>query len=558
MTADIILTGARVRTFDPGGDPAGDGGEAIAIKSNRILAVGSASDILGLAGPATETIDVSGATIIPGFNDTHAHMDREGLKHRRLSLVGARTIADVLARIAEAAKKTPAGQWIVTMPVGEPPFYFGGPVYLAEGRMPDRHELDRVAPDHPVCISAAFGNWGKPPCFTALNTQALRLNGIDRETSPACRGVEIVRDGTGEPTGVIIEANPRPTIDNDLLTAVPRFSYEDRREGLVDSMRLYNAVGTTSVYEGHGLAPRTIDAFRELWEQGRLTTRVGLVLSPTWENAAEARAAIDDWQACAQGRGLDDPWFRICGLHVAFGGDAHTAALSRRSLPDAGWAGFVEQANDDAAFLNYAMLCAEFDIRLHTIVADNLHRVVPLLEKVAERYDLKGRRWVIEHVARCRQEDLAALKRLDMLVTTIPVYYLWKGGAAYLADADGGDSVVPHRAMLEAGLHVAAGTDNIPYDPAFTLWTMACRQERTTGRVLGSSQCLSGEEAVRLLTVDGAQLTFDEHKKGPLKPGYLADLAVLDSDPGLIAPDALRNLKCLLTMVDGRIVHRAL
>jgi predicted amidohydrolase YtcJ len=186
-----------------------------------------------------------------------------------------------------------------------------------------------------------------------------------------------------------------------------------------------------------------------------------------------------------------------------------------------------------------------------------LHRVVPLLEKISERHDLRGRRWVIEHIARCRREDLAALHRLGMMVTTIPVYFLWKGGAAYLADPDGGDNVVPHRAMLEAGLQVAAGTDNIPYDPAFTLWTMAAREERTTGRVIGPAQCLSGEEALRMLTVDGAALTFDEHEKGRLAPGLLADITVLDGDPTAMSPQKLRDLKCLLTMVDGRIVHSA-
>jgi predicted amidohydrolase YtcJ len=550
-SADVIILASRVVSFDAASGAA----EAIAIKGNRILAVGSAADIRGLADPSTNVIDVAGATIIPGFNDTHAHMDREGLKQIRLSLRGAKAVGEVLERIANAAAMTPRGQWIVTMPIGEPPFYFGGPACLAEGRMPTRDELDRVAPNNPVCIAAAFGNWGKPPCYTALNSEALRLNGIDRHTRPAAAGVEIVVDASGEPTGVIIENNPRPTVDNDLLKAVPRFTYEDRRDALIDSMKRYNAVGTTSVYEGHGLASRTIDGFRELWQQGRLTTRVGLVLSPTWENVAQARAAVDDWVATARGQGLDDPWFKICGLHIAFGGDAKTAALSRRSLPDTGWAGFVEQANDDAAFLDYGMMCAELGVRLHTIVADNLHRVVPLLEKISERHDLRGRRWVIEHIARCRREDLAALHRLGMMVTTIPVYFLWKGGAAYLADPDGGDNVVPHRAMLEAGLHVAAGTDNIPYDPAFTLWTMAAREERTTGRVIGPAQSLSGEEALRMLTVDGAALTFDEHEKGRLASGVLADITVLDGDPTHMPPQKLRDLKCLLTMVDGRIVH---
>ncbi|MEO4040805.1 amidohydrolase [Hoeflea sp. CAU 1731] len=550
--ANTIFLGGRVRTLDARGTCT----EAIAVAGNRIAAVGSNDDIRALVGPSTKVIELDGATVIPGFNDTHAHMDREGLKSIRPTLKGAKSIADVLNRIRTAAANTPAGEWIVTMPVGEPPYYFGGPDTLAEKRMPDRNELDLAAPDHPVCISAVFANWGQPPGYTALNSRALRLNGIDRETKPSCDGVEIMRDRFGDPTGVIVEGNPRPTVDNDLLPAVPRFTFSQRRDALVRSMQLYNAAGTTSVYEGHGLSERTIDAYRELWRQDLLTTRLGFVLSPAWESFREARAALNDWASEARGETNDDSWFRTCGLHVAFGGNSVSAALSRKSLPDTGWAGFVEQANDESDFLEYCMLCADNDIRMHTIALDNLHRIVPILEKVAERFDIRGRRWVVEHIARSRQEDLDKLRQMDILVTTIPVYFVWKGGARYFADADRGESVVPIRSMLDSGMYVAAGTDNIPYDPAFTLWNMVTRQERTTGKALGPGQAVTSEEALRLMTVAGAMLTGDEKEKGPLTPGNLADLAVLAQDPVTLAPEKLTELECLFTMVDGRLVHQ--
>ena len=553
-SADLILTGGTVRLLDPASRAA----EAIAIKGNRILAAGTAKEIAALAGPKTETIDVGGCTVIPGFNDAHAHMDREGLKSVRPSLAGACNVAEITARVADAARKAKPGQWIVTMPIGERPFFFEGLKSIAEGRMPTRQELDRAAPNNPVCISAIFGNWSVPPGYTALNSEALRLNGIDRNTKPKTSGVEILRDDAGEPTGVIVESNPRPTIDNDLLLAVPRFTYEERRDAIVESMRMYNAVGTTSVYEGHGLAPRMLDAYRELRGQGKFNVRVGVVLSPVWQDLKEAGEALRDWQAIARDYPETDPWLRLCGLHVAFGGDKATAALSRKSLPDTGWAGFVEQANDEAAFRDYAMLCAETNVRFNAIVHDNLERVVPILEEVARRHDLRGRRWVIQHIARSRREDLAALKRLDIFITTIPVYYLWKNGAKYLDERDSAYGVVPHKTMLDLGLPVASATDNIPYDPAFTLWASAVREERTTGRVIGPDQCLSGEQTLRLLTVNGAGLTFEENEKGPLLPGYLADIAVLSDDPVTMPPARLRDLKCRLTIVDGRIVHRAI
>src|SRR5262249_57971182 len=170
----------------------------------------SNQDVQALAGPGTIVIPLRRRTVIPGIIDAHAHMEREGLKQLRVSLSGLSSIGEILERITTEARQRPKGQWIVTMPVGEPPFYFGGPETLAEKRMPDRHELDRAAPDNPVCITGVFGNWGHPPGYTALNTLALRLNGIGRESKPACSGVTIERDASGEPTGIIVEQNNRP------------------------------------------------------------------------------------------------------------------------------------------------------------------------------------------------------------------------------------------------------------------------------------------------------------------------------------------------------------
>jgi len=545
-TPDLILRNADVITFDPERPRA----RALAVKGERIVAVGD--DFA--AGPGTRVLDAGGATVIPGFNDVHAHMEREGLKQQRPSLAAARSVADVLQVVRDTAARLPRGAWVVTMPVGSPPHYFDGLSQLAEGRLPTRAELDAAAPDHPVYIPGLFGNWGLPPGYSVLNTRALQLNGITRDSAPRCGGIEIVRDGAGEPTGEIIERNTRPAVEFDLLPAVPRFGFEDRLAGLRLSMQLYNAVGTTSIYEGHGAAPETIGLYRQLWEEGALTVRAGLVVSPSWSTVAEAKLAMRDWLAYARGKGLGDPWLRISGVHIAYGGDPVVAAVARASLPDTGWSGFVEQAVSPSDFREACFLAAEHDLRLHTIVSDKLHEVVPVLEAVNAKHPLAGRRWVIEHVARARLEDLRALKRLGIWVTTIPTYFLWKGGHAYLDEPDGGEAVVPHRAMLDLGLPLSIATDNIPYDPFFTLWVTAARQERRTGRVIGPDQRLDAMTALRLFTVEGASLTFDEGWKGPLRPGFAADLAVLSANPATVPVDGLKYLRCLATVVGGRVV----
>ncbi|HEY9237256.1 MAG TPA: amidohydrolase family protein, partial [Burkholderiaceae bacterium] len=301
--ADLVLSGGPVLTMVPGAAPA----QAVAVVGDRIAAVGSDADIAPWLGPRTRRIDLAGRTLIPGVIDAHAHMEREGLKTLRPTLAHARNIADVLEVVRREAARLPEGQWIITMPVGQPPFYFGGPATLAEGRMPDRHELDAVAPRHPVYIPGLFGNWGVPPGHSALNSLALQRNQITADTCPDCEGLSIERGADGQPTGVIVETNKRPLVEFSILTQVPPFSFADRLEGLRRSLPLYHAFGTTSVYEGHGSAPETIAVYRALWEEGGLSMRTRLCVSPTWDNVAEARRAMRDWLAFARGRGTGDP-----------------------------------------------------------------------------------------------------------------------------------------------------------------------------------------------------------------------------------------------------------
>ena len=545
----VVLRNARIHTFHDARPSA----HAIALANGRVAAYDE--DALALADGNAQVLDLQGATVIPGINDSHAHMEREGLKTLRPSLAHARSVADVLQVVREQARSTPPGEYIVTMPVGTPPYFFGGAAQLAEGRLPSRQELDAAAPGHPVYIPAPFGNWGKPPGSGALNSLALARNGLTPASQPRCTGIELGRDAAGELDGSIVERNARPAVEFDLLPDVPRFGFADRLKGLRISQQLYHAKGTTSIYEGHGCAPETISVYRKLWENGELTMRSTLVVSPAWIDLAEAARAMRDWLATARGRGLGDPWFRVSGIHIAYGGDPVVACCARANLPDTGWSGFIEQAVTPSDFRALCLLAAEHDLRVNVIVSDKLHEVVPVLREVNARFPLAGRRWVVQHIARSRIDDLKALKALDVLVTTIPTYFLWKGGAAYLDEPDGGEGVMPHADMLALGLDVSLATDNIPYDPFHTLWVAGVRQERLTGRVIGAGQALSARDALRAFTVAGARLSFDEDWKGPLAPGFAADLAVLDQDPIELPAAAWREVRCTMTIVGGHIVH---
>lgn len=549
---DRILLG-QVVTLDGKGTLA----EAIAIKGNRILKVGTQQEVMRLRQKGTELHDFGDAAIIPGFNDTHAHLDTEGLKLRRPSLAEARSIDDVIARISALAKERPAGSWIVTMPVGEPPHYFDGPVALAEGRMPTRQELDRAAPDHPVCILPPSGYWGKPPCCSALNSLALNLNGIDRNTQPRLDGIEIMKDEAGEPTGVFVDHNPRESAQLDLMPAVPKFDREDRREGIREAIRLYHSKGTTSIYEGHGCSPEVMDIYQELWNAGELTMRVGMVINPPWSSAAEAEPVMRDWLGYARGPGLGDEMLRVSGIHIGYGGDPVAARLAREQGDDTGYWSFHWHAFASEEFEALCMLAGKYGLRMHTIASAGKQReIIPVLRRVDERYGLNGCRWVLEHVSLCGTGDLEALKALGVGVTVIPLHHLWKNGGQFF-DLDEADKalVVPVKHARERGVPIAAGTDNTPYDPLEVMWAMMRREERATGTVIGEAGRVDAETALRALTSDGAWFTFDEGRKGRLVPGELADCAVLSRNPLTVDPDELGGVECLVTMVGGAFVY---
>ncbi|MGE4371258.1 MAG: amidohydrolase, partial [Burkholderiaceae bacterium] len=441
---------------------------------------------------------------------------------------------------------------------GNPPFFFGGPMGLREGRMPNRHELDQAAPANPVCIPAPWGYWGQPPCYSALNSQALALNRIDRHTRPRAAGVEIEKVENGEPTGVIIDRNYPEAALLDLLPEVPRFSPDERRDAIRRALAMFHSKGTTSIYEGHGTAPALVNLYRELHQANELRMRMTLVANPVLHSIPEADRMYRDWLAHARGSGMGDGWLRVSGVHIPYGGDPAVASLARQDPSDTNWGGYVAQATAPDEFEHLALLAAKHDLRLHTIASDFAEQLLPSLERVAAQVPIAGKRWVVEHLGASSPETVARLKRLGVGVTLIPAFHVWKVSESrdYPGFSDERQAyVAPARQLLEAGIPVAAGTDGVPHDPLFTIWTMVNRRTRVEGQALGPAGRADVEQALRLMTTAGAWFSFEENVKGRLQPGYFADLAVLSEDPTAVAPERLRELECLATMVGGTWVH---
>ena len=549
--ADIILHAGKVLTV--GADDTIE--QAVAIRGELVQAVGSDQDVLALAGPNTKTIDLQGRTVIPGIIDIHAHMDREGLKRIDPSLEKATSISEILGIIERQVAQKRPGEWVVTMPVGAPPNYADVPASLLEGRFPNRWDLDTVSPNNPVYIRGIWTPWNVPPSVAIANSLALKLAGIDRDTQAPDSSVTIERDDTGEPTGVLVDTGRFPSLEFTLMKVVPRFTHQQRVAALKESMRLYNAVGTTGTYEGHGVAPEVLRAYKEVWDASEMTVRAHLVLSPAWKSVAEAAQEMERWAHSASGQGFGDSMLRISGYYIHYRGSRYTARARTAELPFTGWAGFAQSYNSPGRFRRLVKLAAQHNLRVNTIVADCLDEVLEVFREVHREISIKNQRWMLGHVVETSSEQLKLIRELGLIVETIPLTHLWLRGRQYVDEPEAANKAVAHRDYLDQSVHFGLGTDNKPYSPFPTIWAAVVRQERTTKEVVGPRQRLTRIEALKAITMGGAYFCFEEDRRGSLETSKLADLAVLSDDFLAVPEDEIPELHSVLTMVGGKVVH---
>ena len=549
--ADLVLTGGKILTLDPQGRTV----RALAVRGERIAALGTDDEVVRLVGPATRRIDLRGRLAVPGLCDGHAHMDREGLKLRWPSLAGARSIDDILQIVEGLVRRAAPGEWIVTMPIGEPPFYEGVPDNLAEKRWPTRHDLDRVAPEHPVYIRAIWGHWRNTlPLVSIANSRALARAGIGRDSRPPAPSVEIQRDGAGEPTGLLIEQTFKPLVEHTLMAAAPRFTPADRIAGLAESMQSYNRRGTTSVFEGHGVAAEVLAAYQALRERGRPRVRAHLLFSPAWPSADGAAVAelLRGWGAWLGRRGLGDEYLRVGGLYTE-SDYTEENRLRGSTSPYTGWAGFsYKAALPEDVMVEMMVEAARNDIRVGSFTPN----ILELYERVDRAVPIADRRWIIEHIGVYGPEEIRRIRALGLVLTSYTGRYIWQDGAALARELGpaGASRIAPLRALREAGVHVALATDNVPPSLFEPIHHAVARKPRGATAPIGADQCLTREEALACASREGAYLTFEEGDKGTLEVGKLADIAVLDRDLLTVPEDTIPRILADLVVVGGAVV----
>ncbi|HJZ20030.1 MAG TPA: amidohydrolase family protein [Bradyrhizobium sp.] len=545
---DLVLHGGKIVTLDASSRIVC----AIGVKGGRISAAGEVAEVLKGCSPFTKVLDVSGKTVTPGFFDGHPHMDRAGLRQRGgIPLDGCHSIADIQEVIREAASRTPSHEWIVLMPMGRMLDYVYRPDQLAEGRFPDRHDLDKAAPHNPVYIRPPWGWWTHRPLPAIANTRALEVAGINRQSAPPYK-VEMLADGSGDPTGIFLDYNFSPLLEFTLMSCVPRFTYEDRVHSARAGAAVYSAAGTTSGYEGHGVTPALMHAYREVHAAGELSVRVQLPLSvPT--SAFDMPKIADmlfHWSRTLGGRGQGDDVLRLEGICLDLG-DPEASKVIAGGFPYDQWAGHYRQALSYDRLVEIGLLAARLGLRVNCCVPSDMECVIRAFEAINAQIPIVDRRWVMIHVVEATPDQLRRMKALGVVVTVNPNFMYMAGDRFELGKL--GERGTPIRQLIDAGIPTALSTDNVPPSMLFAMGQALTRWDNDSQTSLGESR-LTREEALRLSTLAGHWLTWQEESRGSLGVGNVADIAVLDGDPLTCEANALKSIKVERCFLAGRQV----
>ena len=557
---DLILMNGEILTVDSDFSSA----QALALTGGVVTAVGGTAEIRALAGPRTETVDLDGRTALPGINDSHLHGCAFGLTRPPLALdVGFPTvhaIGDIQTAVKNATAHTPPGAWI--RGAGWDPGYLEE--CAAGGRMPDRRDLDVVAPDHPVYLQDFSGH------LTWANTEALRVAGVTAGTTAPEGGV-IHTDGIGEPTGLLAEA-----AQHLVQRHLPPYGREDIEKAIRNATAILHREGITS-YTEPGLGPGgdglfggaagqlTLDVYRDLARTGGLRARVSvlLLLSGIGGSAADIERGLrDPWTQ----DGVDPRLLRVLGVKIfADGIPPNKTAWVRGAYAGGGFGCLCVHGAADALrtreLTEMVRLAhdAGHQIGVHVTGDRAIDAVVDAFEAAQVEHPRDDPRHYAIHADLLGPQSMEKLAAHGFGANMNPAIK-WTI-ADMMAEMLGDERAAyqwPVRSALAAGIGVTSSSDAPVTFPNWRqgIAAMLLRESKASGRVYGPEERVGLADAVRAYTTNAARQDFAEDWKGSLEPGKAADVTVLDTTLTTADPHDLPDTPVAMTIFGGDIVHR--
>jgi len=530
--ADLVLFNGKVWTVNERQPRA----EAVAVVGSRIVAVGANDEIRKWIGGGTQVLDVGGKLVLPGFNDSHVHFLNGGQSLATVQLRDARSQSEFQARIAAFTAKQPAGRWIL-----------GGNWDHENWRpaqLPTRQLIDEVTAGHPVFVNRLDGH------MALANSQALKLAGITRET-PDPPGGTIVRDASGEPTGVLKDAAM-----GRVYHVIPPPTSEQMAEALRAAMHYAAENGVTSVQD-MSAEPDVLRVYQDLLARGELTVRIsGHQPLATWQGLAAVGVRAD----------FGGEKLHIGGLKgFADGSLGSTTALFFEPYLDApNTSGLAaDEMIPESKMLSHILDAdrAGLQVAIHAIGDKANHMVLGMYQEAERKNGARDRRFRIEHAQHLRMEDIPQFGKLHVIASMQPYHAIddgrWAEKRIGPARAKGSYAF---RSLLDSGAILAFGSDwdVAPMVPLVGIYAAATRRTLDGKSPNGwiPEQKISVAEAVRAYTMGSAYASFDEKIKGSIEPGKLADMVVLSADVLTIPPEEIENTRIEITVFDGKVIYQ--
>ena len=535
LDADLIVRSGHIVTMDSGGAIVA----AMAIRDGRILATGTDAEIAGCASARTKTIDLHGATVLPGLIDVHTHTMEwaEGILRDQLDLTYPKvhSIAEIVAMVRERAAKTPKGQWITGAGWDDAKF--------SEHRYLNRRDLDAVAPDNPVYLDHVSGH------LIAVNSSALKLAGITRDTADPAGGV-IEKDAAGEPTGILKDT--AMTMVGNLLPPDPPDIYM-RAAKLISERAL--AVGLTTIHDIF-ISPDEIRGYQEAHARGWLKLRVQM--SPRI-------GSIEDAEQLAKlgvhtGFGDDTLKFGAAKMFADGGMGARTIAIYPPPVEgEPQNFGVLRWKPDDMHKAHLIAARAGWQLETHAIGDRAIDEVLDSYAAVMKELNLTDARFRIVHAGISTPAIQKRFAELHIVVDGNPPFVYWIGSWFKKYGPERVRWSYPAKSYIANGVIEAAGSDVpvTPLTPWWGIWAAVARKDLATGDILAPEERLTIAEALRLYTYNGAYAGFEEKTKGSLEPGKLADFIVVDRDVMSVPTDELKDVQVRESYVGGELVFPA-
>jgi len=503
--------------------------EALAISGGRILAVGTSAEMLALASAGTRKVDLGAKRVTPGFFDAHAHPVESGVKHLLQVACDKDSIEAIQADIRARAAQTPAGKPVL------------GFLY-DDGKTPrplTRWDLDKAAPDHPVMIMHRGGH------TMFVNSLAFKAAGI-AEGTPNPQHGQLFRDSQGKLNGRL--ADHAVDLFEKLMAYEP--TRDDYRKGAAVISRMFVAKGVTSACDARGL-PATLQGAQDAREEGSLKVRL-------YNHIGVEK--LDSMIAAGVHTGFGDEWVRIGAVKLFADGSIseRTAWLSEPYLDMPDFRG-LQTATPEELYANARKAhLAGWQIGIHANGDLAIDRVLTLFERLQKESPRPDPRFRIEHCTLLNANLIRRIKDIGAIPIPFAGYVYFHGDVMHFYGEARTRHMFAMRELLDAGVHPPSSSDYTasPSDPMMWLQSQVTRTDYQ-GHVWGANQAITVKEAIRAGTRDGAFASFEEHIKGTLEPGKLADLVVWDQDPLKVDPSQLIKVKPERTLVGGQWMYES-